>query len=85
MLQEFQLDTQPLRDMANIIRAADTDQLDQSSQAAGLLAISLGYSRIYKNDLEQLSASMGVYDALFRWCRDAQDERHDRQMHTSRG
>jgi hypothetical protein len=46
-------------------------------QAEGLLAASLGYSRMYKDDLIQLDAAMGLYDAFYRWCRDAQAETHN--------
>jgi hypothetical protein len=42
-----------------------------------LLAVSLGLSRNYRDDLEQLEAAMGVYDAFYRWCRDATEETHN--------
>jgi len=42
-----------------------------------LLAASLGYSRMYRDDLPQLEAAMGFYDAMYRWCRDATDETHN--------
>ena len=44
---------------------------------AGLLAASLGLSRMYADDLEQLEAGMLLYDAFYRWCRDATDETHN--------
>jgi rhodanese-related sulfurtransferase len=84
MLAEFGLDTEPLQRLATIVRGADTDQRDLAPQAAGLLAASLGFSRMYKDDLEQLEASLPLYDALYRWCREATDERHDWPMHTSK-
>lgn len=77
MLDELGLDTKPLRHLATIVRGADTARLDLAPEAAGLLAISLGYSRNYRDDLEQLSAAMSIYDALYRWCRDATDETHN--------
>ena len=46
-----------------IVRGADTARLDLAPQSAGLLAASLGYSRMYKDDLAQLDASMALYDA----------------------
>lgn len=76
-LHEFGLHSEPLRKLADIVRAADTDQLSSVPEAAGLLAISLGLSRMHRDDLAQLEAGMGVYDALYRWARDAQSERHD--------
>jgi len=77
MLDEFGLDTRPLRQLADIVRGADTARPDLAPQAAGLLAVSLGYSRMYRDDLEQLQAAMTVYDGLYRWCRDATEETHN--------
>jgi hypothetical protein len=59
-------------------RAADTGRLDLCPEAPGLLAASLGLSRMYVNDLEQLKAGMLLYDAFYRWCRDAAGETHER-------
>lgn len=77
MLEEFNFKNEALETLANLIRAADTDKLAMAPQAAGLLAISLGLSRMYRDDLLQLDASMVVYDALYKWARDAIDEGHD--------
>ncbi|MDV3455716.1 sulfurtransferase/chromate resistance protein [Sphingomonas sp. HF-S4] len=71
----------PLVRLAAIVRGADTDRLDVAPEAAGLLAISLGLSRIHSDDHAQLEAGMAVYDALYRWCRDAQGEKHDWTSH----
>jgi rhodanese-related sulfurtransferase len=77
MIEEFALSLPALNKMAGIVRGADTDRLDIEPQAAGLLAISLGLSRMYSSDLEQLDRGMLIYDALYRWARDATDEKHD--------
>ncbi|WP_422037953.1 chromate resistance protein ChrB domain-containing protein [Roseibium sp.] len=77
MLEEFQLQSAPLSRLATIVRAADTNRHDLAPEAAGLLAASLGLSRMYKDDLRQLEAGMGLYDAFYRWARDATDEGHD--------
>ena len=76
MIEEFGLTTEPLLRLATIVRAADTARLDLSPEAAGLLAASLGLSRMYADDLEQLEAGLPLYDAFYRWCRDATDEMH---------
>lgn len=76
MVAEFGLSQAPLLRMAEIIRAADTGRLEENREAAGLLAVSLGLSRQYSDDLQQLEAGMAIYDALFRWCRDATEETH---------
>jgi hypothetical protein len=77
MLEEFGLKTEALTRLATIVRGADTARLDLAPQAAGLLAASLGYSRMYRDDLEQLEAAMGFYDAMYRWCREATSETHN--------
>jgi rhodanese-related sulfurtransferase len=66
MLEEWGLETEPLRRLATIVRAADTERLDLVPEAAGLLAASLGLSRIYADDLEQLEAGMTLYDSFYR-------------------
>ncbi|HVK92108.1 MAG TPA: sulfurtransferase/chromate resistance protein, partial [Mycoplana sp.] len=82
MVEEFGLSFPALKHVARIVRGADTNRPDLEPQAAGLLAVSLGLSRIYADDLEQLEAGMTVYDALYRWARDATDEKHDWVSHT---
>ncbi len=78
MLKEFKLDaSEVLQQVAVIVRGADTDQHDLAPQCAGLLALSLGLSRMYKDDLAQLEAGLLIYDALYRWARDARNEVHD--------
>ena len=77
MVQELGLSTPPLDRLATMVRAADTARLDLSPEAPGLLAASLGLSRMYDDDLEQLSAGMLLYDAFYRWCRDAAKETHN--------
>lgn len=84
MLAEFDLRTEPLLRLADMVRGADTARLDLSPQAAGLLAASLGLSRMYADDLEQLEAGMLLYDAFYRWCRDATEETHNWPSHKAK-
>ena len=63
--------------LAAIVRGADTARLDLAPEAPGLLAASLGLSRMYADDLEQLEAGMALYDAFYRWSRDATSETHN--------
>jgi rhodanese-related sulfurtransferase len=77
MVKEFGLSTPPLERLAAMVRGADTARLDLSLEAPGLLAASLGLSRMFDDDLEQLSAGMLLYDAFYRWCRDATNEPHN--------
>lgn len=77
MIKEFGLQTDALCRLAEIIRGADTNRHDLAPQSAGLMAASLGLSRMYRDDLLQLEAGMGLYDAFYRWARDAVEEGHD--------
>src|SRR5690349_20265638 len=43
-----------LAQLAVIVRGADTARLDLAPECAGLLAVSLGLSRLYSDDHEQL-------------------------------
>jgi rhodanese-related sulfurtransferase len=85
MVEEFGLDSKTLAQLSRIVRGADTARLDLAPESAGLLAASLGYSRMYKDDLAQLEASMALYDGLYRWCRDAQEEQHNWPMPKTAG
>lgn len=75
-LTKYKLKDPSLQALATIVRGADTDRLDIAPQCAGLLAVSLGLSRLYSDDYEQLQHGFVVYDALYTWLREARDERH---------
>jgi rhodanese-related sulfurtransferase len=77
MVEELALGTEPLRRLATVVRGADTARPDLAPEAPGLLAASLGLSRMYAEDLAQLEAGMILYDAFYRWCRDATGETHN--------
>lgn len=77
MLDALALGSEALRRMAPIVRGADTNRHDLHPAAAGLLALSVGLSRQYRDDHAQLSAGMALYDALYRWARDGYEEGHD--------
>ncbi|WP_420587182.1 chromate resistance protein ChrB domain-containing protein [Ruegeria sp.] len=77
MLDEFQLHIPALDRLATVIRAADTNRHDLAPESAGLLAVSVGLSRQYRDDHQNLEAGLHLYDALYRWARDGFDEGHD--------
>ncbi|CAN7379970.1 chromate resistance protein ChrB domain-containing protein [Paraburkholderia sp. SIMBA_054] len=68
-LQKYQLTDSALQKLAHIVRGADTSRLDLAPEASGLYAISIGLSRNFDNDHEQLRHGMVIYDALYAWCR----------------
>ncbi|OED37643.1 sulfurtransferase [Chromatiales bacterium (ex Bugula neritina AB1)] len=84
MVTEFGLSTVALERLALIVRGADTDQHSLAPESAGLLAACLGLSRMYTDDLQQLDAGIAVFDAFYRWARDAVDEKHNWPSATKR-
>jgi len=73
-LDKHDLNDPALRQLAVIVRGADTDRLDLAPQCAGLLAFSLGLSKNFANDHEMLHQGMVMYDALYTWAKNTQGE-----------
>ena len=67
-LSKYHLDDPALRQLAEIVRGADTSRLDLTPQSAGLYALSLGLSHNFSDDHEMLKHGMVMYDALYAWC-----------------
>ena len=76
ILNKYRLVDPALHEIAVIVRGADTERLDLAPQAAGLLAISLGLSRNFSDDHEQLAHGLIIYDALYAWAKHVRSERH---------
>ncbi len=56
--------------LAKIVHAADVaEDIHSDPIAPGLEAIASGFSLLYPDDEENLSAQFEVYDALYAWCR----------------
>jgi rhodanese-related sulfurtransferase len=83
-LDEFELRDPVLNEVADIVRAADTGILDQSREAPGLLAISLGLSANVADDILLLQQAIHVYDALYAWRKKASHETHSWPQPTAR-
>jgi rhodanese-related sulfurtransferase len=75
-LAHYRLADPALARLALVVRGADTAHLDLAPQAAGLAAISLGLSRNFADDHEMLRHGMVMYDALYAWCKEGQEEIH---------
>jgi hypothetical protein len=76
-LDDYKLDDPSLRDLADIVRGADTARLDLAPQAPGLLSISLGLSRLCMDDDHRMLAhGFIVYDALYEWLKHGRGEQH---------
>jgi rhodanese-related sulfurtransferase len=71
LLRAFDLNLPGLDRLTRTVRGADTNRPDLAPAAAGLLAVSLGMSRLHAyDDHAMLDAMMPVYDALYAWCLD---------------
>jgi hypothetical protein len=76
-LRKYQLNDPALRQLAMIVRGADTSRHDLTPQSPGLFAISLGLSAMFADDHEMLKHGLIMYDALYAWCRSCQSESHN--------
>ena len=71
-IKKYGLDDPALRQLATIVRGADTSRLDLTPESAGLYAISLGLSHTCADDHEMLRHGLVMYDALYAWCKSRQ-------------
>jgi hypothetical protein len=76
-LLKHTLEEPALKQLATIVRGADTSRLDLSPQSAGLYAMSLGLSKVFTDDHEMLRHGLVMYDALYAWCLSCQGETHN--------
>ena len=76
-ISKYALRDPALQRVAQIVRGADTSRLDLTPQSAGLFAISLGLSDVFKDDHEMLRYGIVIYDALYAWCARLQGETHN--------
>lgn len=76
LMADFKLNDPVLADLAVIVRGADVGQPNLTPQSAGLLAISLGLSELYRDDHDMLAHGMVMYDALYAWLSSARAEIH---------
>jgi hypothetical protein len=76
IIKKHALKDPALRQLASIVRGADTDRFELAPQSAGLWAISAGLSYNYASDYELLEIGMKLYDALYSWAKYVQGERH---------
>ena len=63
-----------LRQLALIVRGADTDAKDLTAESRSQEAIAAGFRLTYQDDQKQLAAELPVYDALYAYCRQRAEE-----------
>jgi len=69
IMQKYDLKDKALLQLADVVNAADTDQLDANPYARGLEALAQGFSLMYPDDTDNLEAQFAVYDALYAFFR----------------
>jgi hypothetical protein len=70
IIKKYNLKDPVLEILAPIVRGADTDAKDLTSESRGLEAIAEGFRLVFQNDHELLEREMPVYDALYAYCRE---------------
>jgi len=69
IIRAYGLTAPGLPQLALIVRGADTEAKDLTTESRGLEAIAEGFRLIYHDDQEQLAHELPVYDALYAYCR----------------
>jgi hypothetical protein len=68
-LDKYKLDDPALRELAQIVRGADTDQRALTPESQGLYALATGFQAIAKDDHDNMARQFHAYDALYAYCR----------------
>lgn len=67
-LAKYKLDDPALRQLALIVRGADTSQRTLTPESAGLFAYATGFQATSKDDFENMARQFPAYDALYAYC-----------------
>ncbi len=67
-LERYRLDDPALRQLALIVRGADTEARELAPEAWGLYAVASGFRAIARDDHENIARQFPVYDALYAYC-----------------
>jgi hypothetical protein len=70
LVDEFKIDDPAVILMARVIHGADvSEDIDETPESAGLLAIADGFALLPIDDQRQLALELPVYDALYAWAK----------------
>ncbi len=69
IIRKYRLADPALRELALIVRGADTAAKDLTPESRGLEAIAEGFRLAQEDDHELLAKELPVYDALYAYCR----------------
>ena len=68
-VDKYKLTVPALRELALIVRGADTDARGLTPESAGLYAVATGFQAIAHDDFDNMKKQFPVYDALYDYCR----------------
>ncbi len=69
IIEKYNLLDEPLLELAEIVRAADTKAFELAPESIGLAAIADGASMMFDDDQEAVDRGSYLYDALYMNCR----------------
>jgi hypothetical protein len=70
LVDEFKIDDPAVALMARVIHGADvSEDVGETPESAGLLAIADGFALLPIDDQRQLALELPVYDALYAWAK----------------
>jgi hypothetical protein len=69
-VDKYKLTDPALRELALIVRGADTDARGLTPESAGLYAVATGFQAIARDDFDNMKRQFPVYDALYDYCRE---------------
>ena len=69
IIEKYNVKDPAVLELANIVRAADTDKPEVAPQATGLDAVMTGISIVAKDDHEAIDKARPVYDAFYTFCK----------------
>ena len=68
-VDKYKLTDPGLRELALIVRGADTDARGLTPESAGLYAVATGFQALARDDFDNMEKQFPVYDALYDYCR----------------
>ena len=69
IVEKYKIKDPAVVELAKIVRAADTDTLETTPEAAGLEAVMTGLGIMSKDDYETIAKASPVYDAFYTNCK----------------
>ena len=69
IVEKYKINDPAVLELAKIVRAADTNKMENAPEAAGLEAIMTGIGIASKDDHEAIEKARPVYDALYTNCK----------------